>query len=82
MLVMKEGSDNMVFYQTQQLPQLVTLKQKSILVLKTAMDRAFEYDDENTPANLVTMEVTKQVLENLQAICNDVFLPIMSNPKN
>lgn len=41
-----------------------------------------EFDDDNTPANLCTMEITKNVLENLSAVTHDVYLPILSNPKN
>ena len=82
LIVLKEGSDNMNFMLTQKMPPLASLKQKCVLILKTANAPGFEYTDETTPGNIVAMEMSRGILENLQALCNDVYMPIMSNPKN
>lgn len=59
---------------------LENLKQKCIMVIKTRKD--IEYDNDNAIDNIVLMEFTKQILDNLSALTHDVFHPMLSNPKN
>jgi dynein heavy chain len=64
-------------------PELIVGK-KSLLVLKvrTGTDDAGEIDASNVSREVIFMEINKKILENLFAICNEVYLPVLGNPLN
>jgi len=57
------------------------VKQKSAICFKTDNENDPLLDDD-IAQRVSFMEVTKKVLENLAAITNEVFLPVLTCPKN
>lgn len=64
------------------------IKQKMVLAIRTMPPKQNPKDDPqvidmtNIDQMVIFMEINKQILENLYAICNEVYSPIMSNPLN
>lgn len=63
------------------LPTINTFKMKSAICFKTdTLDEALQDDD---VAHRVTfMEMNRTILENVQALAGEVFLPVLKNSKN
>lgn len=79
MIAIKE-SDSM-FTLVLGLPQMNMIKQKAAIIFKTD-SRDEQLSDEDVQYRVCFMEMNKTVLENIQALAGEVYLPILKNPKN
>lgn len=79
LFAIKESADQMILMQG--LPHISQLKQKSAICFKTDNENE-PLADEDVADRVSFIEVSKKVLENLAAITNDVFLPVLTCPKN
>jgi dynein heavy chain len=57
---------------------------KSLLVVKvrTGSDDTGDINADNVRKEVIFMEINRKILENLFAICNEVYLPVLGNPLN
>jgi hypothetical protein len=62
------------------------IKQKMVLAIRArppkSKDEPIEISMNTIDQEVIFMEVNKQILENLFAICNEVYSPVLSNPLN
>jgi len=78
---------NMIGFTTDSPPQ-EKMKNKMLLFLRARPPQKDHKDDpvpidmENIHNEIIMMEVNKQILDNLYAICNEVYSPVLSNPLN
>lgn len=54
------------------------MKKKAVLLYKTSRGNAIESDNIREMVGFV--ELTKNVLESMSLLCQEVFLPVLSNP--
>lgn len=65
-----------------ELPPLSTIKKKCVLIFKGRVDKDIPITDENVKDEVLTMEMTRNIMENLFLVCQDVYMPVLSNPVN
>ena len=64
------------------------IKAKMVLAIRarppkvSSKDEPIVVDMSNIDQEVIYMEITKTVLENLYQICNEVYSPVLSNPLN
>jgi dynein heavy chain len=67
-------------------PDPKTIKRKALLVIKARKERDDDDDGEFFPTGIekevIFMEITGKLLSNLYTSCQEIFLPILSNPLN
>jgi dynein heavy chain len=56
------------------------IKKKAVLLYKTVRGNPIE--SENIREMVGLLELTKNVLESMSLLCQEVFLPVLSNPQN
>jgi hypothetical protein len=62
------------------------IKKKCVLIIRARSKKEVagggELDEKNMAAEIVFMEINKDVLANLHGICSGVYMPILGNPLN
>mmetsp|Transcript_20734 Transcript_20734/g.31862 ORF Transcript_20734/g.31862 Transcript_20734/m.31862 type:complete len:146 (+) Transcript_20734:3-440(+) len=78
------SGDNLSF--TLEPPPAEKIKKHILLVIRTHPPSKGEtpvvIDHETIEKEVVFMEVSKHILENLYMVCSEVYMPVMSNPLN
>ena len=59
----------------EKMPPPQEIRKKSIAILRNK--RGVEIEAKNIKEELVFMELTKQVLENMLNVCQEVYLPVL-----
>jgi dynein heavy chain len=64
-------------------PAPESIKKKSLLILKVRTGGDVpEIDAQNVDSEVIIMEISRKILENLYLICNEVYMPVLGNPLN
>ena len=61
----------------EKMPSPQEIRKKSIVILRNK--RGVELETKNIKDEIVFMEVTKQVLENMLNLCQEIYLPVLQN---
>jgi len=84
MFAIPTGAESLQF--TLEPPTVDKIKKKVLLVLRTKPPNKGEppvtIDHESIEKEVIFMEMNKQILENLYLVCQEVYMPVMSNPLN
>jgi hypothetical protein len=79
MIAVKESDSMLTFVLG--LPNTTLIKQKAAICFKTD-SKDDGLNDDDVAHRVCFMEMNKTVLENVQALAGEVYLPILKNPKN
>jgi hypothetical protein len=68
LFVLQTGSDNIAF--TGEVPPIEKIKTKKVvLAIRARQDKSYDIKDDNVAKEIVMMEVSKSILENLYLVC-------------
>jgi len=80
LFVNSPGGDAVQF--TTETPALDKIKRKIVMVVKTRQMKAEEFLDANAAKDIMMMEASRSILENIFNVCQEVFMPVLGNPLN
>lgn len=83
LFVVAVGAENLAM--SLEPPTADKMKKKILLVLRArtpTKNEPITIDASNAEKELVFMELNKNILENMYLLCNEVYMPVMSNPLN